>query len=434
MNASIISKENNTVKFSFQVTAEKFEEGLNYAYHKNKKNITLPGFRKGKAPRKLIEAQYGANVFYDDAINFVLNSEYEPALKELELEEDVVSRPEVDVTNVDKAEGVTFSVSVTVKPEVTLGQYKGLEVEGESVEVTEEDVLNELKTVQEKNARTVSVTDREAQIDDIVNISYAGTIDGVAFEGGQSDNYDLVLGSHTFIGNFEEQVAGHKTGDKFDVSVSFPEDYHAKELAGKPAVFAVEVKEISQKEIPVLDDEFAQDVSEFDSLDAYKADILEKLKAGKEEAAKKAISDKLMDLATANTTMDVPPVMYENKIDQLIHDFEQNLGRQGLSLDVYCQYMGATRESLRETFKGTAKKSVDARLMLEKVAEVENIVVSEEELAQQIEKIGADYGLKEGQAAEIFVGEEKAALEKDMQIRKALEFIEETAVVTMPAK
>lgn len=432
MNANIVSKEKNTVKFTFQVAAEKFEEGLTFSYNKNKKNIALPGFRKGKAPRKLIEAQYGEDVFYDDAINYVLNGEYEEAIKELEL--DVVSKPEINVDTVDKAEGVTFSIAVTVKPEVTLGQYKGLEVEKISSEVEEEDILKELKKVQDKNARTISITDREAKMDDIVNVSYEGTIDGVAFDGGKADSYELTLGSHTFIGDFEEQIVGHKVGDKFDVNVTFPEDYHAEELAGKPAVFAVEVKEISEKELPELNDEFAQDVSEFETLDAYKDDIRAKLKADKEEAAKKAISDKLMDIATANTTMDVPPIMYENKIDQLIHDFEQNLGRQGLSLDVYCKYMGATIESLRDTFKETARKSVNARLMLEKVAEVENIVVSKEELDSQIEKIGAEYGLKEGQAAEIFVGEEKEALEKDMRIRKALEFIEETAVLVSPEK
>lgn len=432
MNATIISKENNTVKFTFQTSAEKFEEGLKYSFNKNGKNIALPGFRKGRAPRKLIEAQYGESVFYDDAINFCLNGTYEEAIKELGL--DVVSKPNIDVPKIDKEEGVTFEAIVTIKPEVTLGQYIGLTVDQVSTDVSEDEILAELKKVQDKNARTISVTDREAKMDDVVNVSYSGTVDGEAFDGGQSDSYDLTLGSHTFIGNFEEQIVGHKVGDSFDVNVTFPEDYHAEELSGKPAVFAVTLKEISQKELPELNDEFAQDVSEFESLTAYKEDIMGKLKAQKEESAKKEMSDKLMDMATANAKMDVPAVMYENKIDQLIHDFEQNLGRQGLSLDVYCKYMGATIEGLRETFKETAKKSVDARLMLEKVAETENIVATDEEINEQIAKIGRDYNLKEGQAAEIFVGEEKEALVKDMIVRKALELIEEKAVIAVPAK
>ena len=230
MNAKILSKENNVVKFTFQSTAEKFEEGLKYAYNKNKSKITIPGFRKGKAPRKIIEAQYGEGFFYDDAVNYVLNKEYESTLKELELEDEVVSRPQVDVPTVDKKEGITFNVTVTVKPEVTLGQYKGLEVEKIDVEVKDEDIDGEIKKVQEQNARTISVTDRPAQNGDITNISYLGTVDGVAFEGGQADSYDLTLGSNTFIPGFEDQIIGHNIGEKFDVNVTFPEEYHAKDL------------------------------------------------------------------------------------------------------------------------------------------------------------------------------------------------------------
>lgn len=426
MNANVLSKENNLVKFTFQVSPEALEEGIKYAYEKAKKNISIPGFRKGKAPRKIIEAQYGVGVFYDEAVNFILNKEYEGVIKELNL--DVVSRPEIDIKEIGKETGVTFEIGVYVKPEVTLGQYKGLEVEKQNVEVTDEEVEAEIKKVQEQNSRMVTVTDRAAQMGDVVTISYLGTVDGVAFEGGQSDAYDLTLGSHTFIDTFEDQIVGHNVGDKFDVNVKFPEEYHSEELKGKDAVFAVEVKEIKFKELPEANDELAQDVSDFDTLDEYKADLNKKLIADKEAKAKQVMSDSLLDKAVANATMDVPECMYDNKLEQLLGDFEQNIGRSGLTLDLYCTYMGTTRDGLREQFKDTAKKSVDARLVLEAVAATENLALSKEEVDEEIGKLGESWGLTSEKMLEIFRDEDRANLEKDLLVRKAMTFIEENAV------
>lgn len=430
MNAKVVSKENNMVKFSFQVGPEKLEEGLKHAYNKNKNHLSISGFRKGKAPRKLIESQYGAEIFYDDAVNFILNTEYDIAVKELEL--DTVSRPQIDAPVIDKATGVTFEVEVTVKPSVKLGQYKGLEVEKADTTVTDEAVGAELKKVQEKNARMQTIEDRPAQMGDVVNISYMGTVDGVAFEGGTADSYDLTLGSHSFIDTFEDQIVGHSIGDKFDVNVTFPAEYHAEELKAKEAVFAVELKGISVNELPELNDEFAQDVSEFETLAEYKASVVDKLKEAAEANAKQVQGDQLLDMAVANATMDVPEVMYENKIDQMLQDFSNNVSKQGLSVEVYCQYLGTTPEGLRETFRESAVKSVRARLMLEQIATEEKIVATEEELNEQIAKIGEGYGIAPEKMLEIFREEDKKAIADDLAVQKALKVIEDAAIIVEP--
>lgn len=428
MNATFISKENDVVKFSFEVDAEQFEKGLQQAYNKHKKNIAIPGFRKGKAPRKIIEAQYGENFFYEDAINFVFPDAYEEAVKELSL--DVVSRPTLDIENMSKETGIKFIVDVTTKPEVKLGQYKGLQIEKVPVTVNEDSVMDELKKVQEKNARTVSVTDRNAQMGDITTISYDGSVDGVPFDGGKADSHDLTLGSGMFIPGFEEQIVGHAVGDKFDVNVTFPEEYHAPDLSGKAAVFAVELKGISVKELPELDDAFAEDVSDFSTLEEYKADILAKLTKEAEDKAKQVQGDKLLDLAVENATMEVPQIMFDNKIDQMMNEFEQNISRQGLSMDMYCKYMGTSVEQMRDNFKGTAEKSVKARLMLEQVAKEENITIPTEELEAEIGRYGESYGLDAQKTIEMFRPEDREALESDMIVHKALEIIENNAIIT----
>ncbi len=425
MNATFVEKTNNVVKFTLEVDGAVFEKGLAYAYNQNKNKISLPGFRRGKAPRKLIEAQYGANFFYEEAINHIFPDVYEQAIDELKL--DVVSRPTIDVENIDKETGIKFIVEVTVKPNVTLGQYKGLKVEKEPVEVTEEEVEQELKSIQEKNARLVEVTDRAAEEGDVAKISYLGTVDGVAFEGGQSDSHDLTLGSHTFIEGFEEQIVGHNVGDKFDVNVTFPEAYHAPELSGKAAVFAVELKGLSKRELPELNDEFAEDVSEFSTLDEYKTSIQDKLKKEKEEKAKQIQSDKLLDAAIANCTMDVPQVMYDNKIEQMMREFEENITRQGLTMDIYCKYMGTTKEDVRENFRETSEKSVRARLMLEQIVKEENLTVSEEALTEEIGKFGESYGIDAQKMIEMFRQEDKEALKEDMLVKEALKLIEDSA-------
>ncbi len=430
MNAVVLNKEKTDVKFSFEVSAEVLEQGMAFAYNKHKNQISIPGFRKGKVPRKLIEAQYGEGFFYEDAINHIFPDEYMAAVKELGL--DVVSAPTLDVDYIESGKGAKFVIDVVIKPEVALGQYKGLEVEKVSAEVTEDEVLAELKKVQNKNARTVEVTDRAAEMGDIAKISYEGSVDGVPFDGGKADNHELELDSHQFIAGFEEQVAGHSVGEKFDINVTFPEQYHAPELAGKAAVFAIELKALSKKELPELNDAFAEDVSEFATLDEYKANILEKLAAEKTERAKQLQGDKLLDAAVANCTMEVPQVMYDNKINSMMREFEENITRQGLTMDIYYQYMGTDEAGMRENFKDTGKKSVDARLMLEAIAKAENLVISEEELKAEICRYGESYGIDEKTALEIFRDEDKEMLKEDMLVHAAMKLIEDTAVLTEP--
>ena len=426
MNAKVISKEKNTVKFTFNVSAEKFEEGMKYAYEKNKKHISIPGFRKGKAPRKMIEAAYGEAIFYDDALNFVLDTEYPATVKELDL--DVVSKPEIDTQSISKEDGVVFEAEVTVKPEVKLGQYKGLEVEKVDTSVPESAVEAELKKVQEQNSRLVTIEDRAAMMGDTATISYKGTIDGVAFEGGESDNFDLVLGSHSFIDTFEDQIVGHNVGDKFDVNVTFPEEYHAEDLKGKAAVFAVELKGLSLKELPELNDEFAQYVSEFETLDEYKASIVAKLTEAAEANAKQVKGDKLLEQAVKGAQMDVPECMYETKMDQMMREFENNISRQGLSVDVYCQYLGTTADALKEQFREPAKNNVDARLVLEQIAVEEGLTTTTEEENAEITKIAESYGIEAEKMIEVCSDEDRKAISKDLLVQKALKLIEDTAV------
>lgn len=429
MNAKLISKENYTVKLTFEVGAEKFEEGMKYSYNKNKNVIVLPGFRKGKAPRKLIEKQYGEGVFYDDAINFVLPDAYEEAVRELDL--DVVDKPVLDIESVSSADGVKFIAEVTVKPEVTLGEYKGLEYERIDVEVTDADVEAELKAVQEKNARNIAV-ERPAQDGDIVNISYLGTVDGVAFEGGASASHDLTLGSHSFIDTFEEQIVGHNVGDKFDVNVTFPTEYHEASLAGKPAVFAVEVKEISVKELPEINDEFAQDVSEFDTLDEYKADIVAKLKASKEAKAKNDQHDELIDKVAMNATMDIPAIMVENKVAQMLDEVKQSLAQQGLPAEAFEQYMSGNMAQFKEMYKMQAENMVRAKLALEKVAQVENLEVSEEEIDNSIKEIAEAYGIDVENMVNMATPDERKSIKGELLVQKAIDFIANNAVEVEP--
>lgn len=354
------------------------------------------------------------------------------AIKELGL--DVVSAPTLDVEYIDKAKGIKFIIDVTVKPEVTLGQYKGLSVEKVPTEVTDEEIAKELEKVQKQNARLVEVTDRPAQMGDVAKISYEGSVDGVPFEGGKSDEHDLELGSHSFIEGFEDQIVGHSVGEKFDINVTFPEAYHAPELAGKAAVFAIELKGITAKELPELNDAFAEDVSEFSTMDEYRASIAGKLATDKVERAKQLQGDKLLDAAVANCTMEVPQVMYDNKINSMMREFEQNIMQQGLTMDIYYQYMGTSEEAMKETFKDTSIKSVNARLMLEQIAKEENLTISQEDLDAEVVKYGESYGIDGKVMLEMMKDEDKEALRQDMLVRAAMKLIEETAIVTEPEK
>ena len=417
--------EKNKVKLTFSVDAARFEEGMQYSYNKNKSNIAVQGFRKGKAPRKLIEAQYGKAVFYDDAINFVMPEAYETAVKENNL--DVVSRPEIDVTAIDE-NGVSFTAEVYTKPEVKLGDYKGLKYTKMDEEPTDEEIDAELKKEQEKNARIVTVTDRPVQNGDIATIDFKGFMDGEAFEGGEGKDFDLEIGSHSFIDTFEDQLVGKNVGDDVEVNVTFPENYGQASLAGKPAKFDVEIKVIKVKELPELNDEFVQDTTEFENLNEYKNEIAGKLIVAKKQQAKNKMEEDLVTALVEGCEMDVPQVMIDNDIDMKIEDFSRNIQSQGLSLDVYLQYMGQTVESMREAYRPMSEKQVKARLALEAVANAENFAVEEADLDAEIEKIAKAYGMEKDVLKSALRPEDTENITKDIKVQKAVQFIKDNAV------
>ena len=417
--------EKNKVKLTFSVDAARFEEGMQYSYNKNKGNIAVQGFRKGKAPRKLIEAQYGKAVFYDDAINFVMPEAYETAVKENNL--DVVSRPEIDVTAIDE-NGVSFTAEVYTKPEVKLGEYKGLKYTKMDEEPTDEEIDAELKKEQEKNARIVTVTDRPVQNGDIATIDFKGFMDGEAFEGGEGKDFDLEIGSHSFIDTFEDQLVGKNVGDDVEVNVTFPENYGQASLAGKPAKFEVEIKDIKVKELPELNDEFVQDTTEFENLNEYKNEIAGKLIVAKKQQAKNKMEEDLVTALVEGCEMDVPQVMIDNDIDMKIEDFSRNIQSQGLSLDVYLQYMGQTVESMREAYRPMSEKQVKARLALEAVANAENFAVEEADLDAEVEKIAKAYGMEKDVLKSALRPEDTENITKDIKVQKAVQFIKDNAV------
>lgn len=417
--------EKNKVKLTFSVDAARFEEGMQYSYNKNKGNIAVQGFRKGKAPRKLIEAQYGKAVFYDDAINFVMPEAYETAVKENNL--DVVSRPEIDVTAIDE-NGVSFTAEVYTKPEVKLGEYKGLKYTKMDEEPTDEEIDAELKKEQEKNARIVTVTDRPVQDGDIATIDFKGFMDGEAFEGGEGKDFDLEIGSHSFIDTFEDQLVGKNVGDDVEVNVTFPENYGQASLAGKPAKFEVEIKDIKVKELPELNDEFVQDTTEFENLNEYKNEIAGKLIVAKKQQAKNKMEEDLVTALVEGCEMDVPQVMIDNDIDMKIEDFSRNIQSQGLSLDVYLQYMGQTVESMREAYRPMSEKQVKARLALEAVANAENFTVEEADLEAEVEKIAKAYGMEKDVLKSALRPEDTENITKDIKVQKAVQFIKDNAV------
>ena len=417
--------EKNKVKLTFSVDAARFEEGMQYSYNKNKGSIAVQGFRKGKAPRKLIEAQYGKAVFYDDAINFVMPDAYDAAVKENNLE--VVSRPEIDITSIDE-NGVSFTAEVYTKPEVKLGEYKGLKYTKMDEEPTDEEIDAELKKEQEKNARIVTVTDRPIQTGDIATIDFKGFMDGEAFEGGEGKDFDLEIGSHSFIDTFEDQLVGKNVGDDVEVNVTFPENYGHATLAGKPAKFEVEIKDIKVKELPELNDEFVQDTTEFENLNEYKNEIAGKLIVAKKQQAKNKMEEELVTALVDGCEMDIPQVMIDNDIDMKIDDFTRNIQSQGLSLDVYLQYMGQTVESMREAYRPMSEKQVKARLALEAVANAENFAVEEADIDAEVEKIAKAYGMEKDMLKSALRPEDTENISKDIKVQKAVQLIKDNAV------
>ncbi len=431
MSVQIENLEKSMAKLTVEVAADVFEKALQRAYMRQKKNITVPGFRKGKVPRAIIEKMYGAGIFYEDAANELLPSAYEDASKESGLE--ITSRPEIDVTQIEKGKPFVFTATVAVKPEVELGQYKGVEVVPADRTVTDEEVEAELKKEQEKNSRQVTVEDRGAEMGDTVTLDYEGKVDGEVFEGGSAQNFDLKLGSHSFIPGFEEGLVGVRAGETRDVDVTFPEEYHAENLKGKPAVFSCTVHKVSATELPELDDDFAQDVSEFDTLEEYRADVRKKLEEKKAEQARQQIRDAALTKAAENATMEIPEAMIDTYAENMVENYARRIEAQGMSFDQYLQMFGSTAESMKEQLRPQAVLQIRSELVLEKVAEAENIEVTEEEVDAEIAEMAKAYGLEADRMKELVSEEEKKNIRRDLANRKALDSIADAAVETEAA-
>ena len=426
MSVQVETLEKSMAKLTIEVSAEEFETALDKAYKKNKNKISLPGFRKGKAPRAMIEKMYGAGVFYEDAANDLIPGAYEDAAKESELE--IVAQPSIDVTQIEKGKPFIFTATVAVKPEVTLGEYKGIEVEKKTAEVTDEELQAEIDKVRESNSRMITVDDRAVQDGDITTIDFEGFVDGEPFEGGKGENYPLTIGSHSFIDNFEEQLIGKNIGEETEVNVTFPEQYQAEELQGKPAVFKVTIKEIKVKELPELDDDFAQDVSEFDTVDEYKEDLKKKLLENKEAALKREKEEDVVGKIIENATMEIPDPMVDTQVRQMVQEFSQRIQSQGLSLQQYMQFTGMTPESLTSELQPQALKRIQSRLVLEAVVAAENIETSDEDLEKELEKMAEMYQMEADKLKELVGEEEKKQIALDLAVQKAVELVVDAAV------
>lgn len=426
MSLQVEKLEKNMAKLTIEVPAGDFEKALQSAYNKQKKNISVPGFRKGKVPRQMVEKMYGPEIFYDDAANELIPTAYEEALKGSELE--IVSRPVIDIEQIQKGEAFIFTAEVALKPEVTLGEYKGLEVDAVSVEVTPEEVEEKIKEEAEKNARTITVEDRGVQDGDDVILDFEGFVDGEAFEGGKGENYPLTIGSGSFIPGFEEQLIGAEAEKELEVNVTFPEDYHAEELKGKEAVFKCTIHEIKTKEIPEIDDEFASEVSGFDTLDEYKEDVAAKLKEQKEKDAREQKEDQAVEKAVANASMEIPDAMIDEQVRMMVNEFSQNLQYQGLSLEQYGQITGMTKEKMEEEMRPQAVKRIESRLVLEAIVKAENIEVSEEKLDEEIAKMAENYRMEADKLKDLMGEEELKHVRTDIAVQEAITLLADQAV------
>ena len=422
MSLQVEKLEKNMAKLTIEAPADEFEKAVEKSYQKNKNRMSVPGFRKGKVPRKMLEKMYGTQIFFEDAINDLIPEVYS---REVTAAEDleIVSQPKIEVTQAEAGQSFIFTAEVALKPAVELGQYKGLAVEKDSVEVTDEDVAAELEKVRKENSRTISVEDRAVEDGDIATIDFEGFIDGEAFEGGKGTDYPLTIGSHSFIDTFEEQLVGKNLNEEVEVNVTFPEEYQAKELAGKPAMFKVTVKELKKVELPEADDEFAQDVSEFDTLEEYKNDIRTKLTEQKETEAKNALEDKAVAAVVEGAKMDIPEPMIDLQVRQMAENFARRLQSQGISWEQYCQFTGMTTDKLFEQMRPQALKTIQSRLVLEAVAAAENIIASEEDFAAEIDKMAEAYKMEADKIKEMMGEEEKNSIMKDLAVTKAAEFI-----------
>ena len=422
MSLQVEKLEKNMAKLTIEVSAEEFEQAIEKAYQKNKGKINIQGFRKGKAPRKMIEKMYGVGVFYEDAANIIIPDAYSKEVAECK-DIEIVSQPSIDVVQIESGKPFIFTAEVALKPEVELGQYKGIKVEVAAPEVKDEDVEAELKKALEEQARTIPVEDRPVADGDITTIDFEGFVDGKPFDGGKGTDYPLTIGSHAFIDTFEEQLIGKNIGEEVEVNVTFPAEYHSEELKGKPAMFKVTVKEIKVKELPELDDDFAQDVSVFDTLAEYKDDIRKKLVEKAEKAAKNEKEEKLIDAIIADAKMDIPDAMVETQQNQMLRDFAGRLSQQGLSFDQYMQFTGMTVDMMKDQMKDQALKTIQVRLVLEAIAAKEAFEVTEEDINKELETMASMYQMDLEKLKEIVSDNEKEAIKKDIAVSKAAEFI-----------
>ena len=421
MSVQVENLEKNTAKLTIEVPAEKFEEAVQHSYNKNKGKFNIPGFRKGKAPFNMIKKMYGVGVFYEDAVDEVIDASYPDAAKESGLE--IVSRPSISIEEIEEGKAFVYTAVVAVKPEVTLGEYKGVEVQKTKSEVTEEDIETEIKRAREKNSRLITVEDRGVEDGDQVTIDFDGSVDGKRFEGGKAEDYPLTIGSHTFIDNFEEQLIGKTTGEESEVNVTFPAEYHVEELKNKPAVFKVKVKEIQRKELPEANDDFASEVSDFDTMEEYKKDLTEKLQAEKIEAAKTADEDKVVAKVIENATMEIPDQMVEEQVNGMVNDYARRLESQGISFKQYVEITGMTAEKIGEQMKPQAIKRIQTRLVLEAVVKAENIQADDAAVEEQFDKMAEDFKMDKEQIKGMFGEEQMAQLKEDLAVQKAIDFL-----------
>lgn len=425
MSVQVEKLEKNMAKLTIEVSAEELEGALQAAYLKNKNKISVPGFRKGKVPRQMVEKMYGPEIFYEDAANALIPEAYEKALDECG--EDIVSSPAIDVTQIEKGKPFIFTAEVALKPEVKLGKYKGVKVEKIDAVVTDEEVDAEINKERENNARNIEVTDRPVKDGDMTVLDFEGFVDGVAFDGGKGENYPLTIGSGAFIPGFEEQLVGAEIGKEVEVNVTFPEDYQAEELKGKAAVFKCTIKEIKEKELPELDDEFASEVSEFDTLEEYKADVKAKLTEKKEKEAKDAKEAAVIEAIVKDSDMEIPDAMLETQQKQMVDEFAQRIQMQGLSIDQYFQFTGTTYDKMIEQVKPQAEKRIKSRLVLEAIVKAENIEASEEDYEEEIKVMAEAYQMEADKVKEMLPEKSIAQIKEDIAVRKAAEFAVENA-------
>ena len=425
MSLKVENLEKNMAKLTITVAADDFTKAIEASYEKNKNKFAVPGFRKGHATQAMVEKHFGLGALLDDAINVAIDNSYPAAMQESKLE--IVSRPEITITKVAKGEDFEYEALVAVYPEVKLNNYKGIEVEKANAEVTDEDIENALKGEQDRNSRMVTVEGRAIEEGDHTVIDFDGSIDGVHFEGGKGEDYPLVIGSHAFIEGFEEQIKGHNIGESFDVHVTFPENYAAKDLAGKAAVFAVTIKDAKKKELPELNDEFASEVSEFDTLDAFKEDLKKKLAVAKEENAKIANENTVVDKVSAQAEVDIPDPMLDSTIDQMVNDYARRMQSQGIPLDQFMEFTGTTMEQIREQMKPQAFQRVRNRVVLEAVVKAENIAATEEEINAELQKMADQYKMDIEKIKEIFNAQGLDQLKQDLAVQKAVNFLVENA-------